>query len=125
MFHGWTDAVIPPGPTVDYFDAVVRETFAGDAARAADHVRLYGVPGMGHCAGGPGPQPDYSAWLTALVGWVEEGQRPEAIIGRVVEDGRVVNERPLCPYPGRAVYTGPSGTGNDPANWKKENFTCR
>ncbi|MGE0622001.1 MAG: tannase/feruloyl esterase family alpha/beta hydrolase [Pseudomonadales bacterium] len=125
MFHGLADAVIPPEPTLDYFDAVVETTFAGDAGRAVDHVRLYGVPGMAHCRGGAGPQPDYADWLTALVAWVEDGRRPETITARTLEDGRLTNERPLCPYPARAVYTGPAGTQHDPANWREHNFTCR
>jgi feruloyl esterase len=125
MFHGWADAVIPPGPTVDYYDAVVAETFDGNAADAAEHVRLYGVPGMGHCRGGPGPQPDYRAWLESLVAWVEDGRRPEAIVGRVVDGDEVVNERPLCPYPTRAVYTGPPASRNEPSSWRAENFECR
>jgi len=125
MFHGWADAVIPPGPTVDYYDAVVAETFDGNAAEAAEDVRLYGVPGMGHCRGGPGPQPEYQDWLEALVAWVEDGRRPEAIVGRVIENGQVVNERPLCPYPTRAVYTGPPAVTNEPSSWRAEHFACR
>ena len=39
--------------------------------------------------------------------------------------GKVDNERPLCPYPKQAVYTGPQGGQNDPANWVAANFTCR
>ena len=124
MFHGWADAMIPPGPTIDYFNAVVADTFGGSKDRAADHLRLYMVPGMGHCRGGPGPQPEYLEWLTSLTRWVEQGEAPQAIVGHSLDPQRP-NERPLCPYPQRAVYTGPSGKQNDSANWVGSNFTCR
>lgn len=125
LFHGWADAVIPPGPTVDYFAAVVDGTFSADAERAADHVRFYGVPGMAHCRGGAGPQPDYGVWLDTLTAWVEEGRRPEAITARAMDGDRLLNERPLCPYPARAVYTGPAGKEDDPTSWRQDNFACR
>ena len=35
----------------------------------------------------------------------------------------VDNERRICAYPEKAVYTGPSEGRNDPANWVQENFT--
>ena len=37
----------------------------------------------------------------------------------------VDNERPICAFPERAVYTGPAGGADDPANWVADNFTCR
>jgi hypothetical protein len=39
--------------------------------------------------------------------------------------GTVENERKICPYPQHAVYTGPAGGENNPANWVQGNFTCR
>lgn len=128
MFHGWADAVIPPEPTIDYFNAVTADTFAGSAGRAAERMRLYMVPGMGHCTGGPGPQPEYLSWLDALVQWVEQGEAPGPIIGRSLPaegQERTINERPLCPYPQRAVYTGAPDTRNDPESWVAGNFACQ
>jgi hypothetical protein len=72
---------------------------------ADDVVRLFPVPGMGHCRGGPAT--DQFDGFGALVNWVEKGQAPsriEASAGRGSPwPGRT---RPLCPYPEFAKYTG-------------------
>ena len=54
---------------------VVQVTFGGDLEEARKHVRLFMVPGMGHCRGGPGP----NQWdkLAPLVEWVEQGKVPD------------------------------------------------
>ncbi len=62
-------------------------------------LRLYMVPGMGHCGGGQGHST--VDWLTPLVDWVENGVAPEAIVG-----SKPGSTRPHCPYPQEAVYDG-------------------
>ena len=122
LWHGWNDAGAPPAPTQDYYDEVVATTFGGDRAKAREHTRLFMVPGMGHCAGGPGP----NIWdpLAPLVEWVEKGTAPGSVIARHETDGRVDDERPVCAYPQVARYSGPAGGANDPPNWVAANFTC-
>ena len=56
---------------------------------------------------------------------MERGTAPDALIATHATDGVVDNERPICAFPERAVYTGPEGGADDPANWIAENFTCR
>ncbi len=92
-------------------------------AAARDRARLFMVPGMGHCRGGNGPD----TWdrLAPLVDWVEHGTAPDALIATHQTNGQVDNERPIRAAPQRAVYTGPAGGADDPANWEQENFTCR
>ena len=65
--------------------------------------RLFLVPGMGHCGGGPAALDDFDL-LTALVDWVEKENAPQAIraTGRALP-GR---SRPLCAYPQHAHYKG-------------------
>ncbi len=123
VYHGWADFSPPPEPTLDYYKAMVETTFGGAIEAARDQARLFMVPGMGHCRGGPGP----NTWdkLPALVDWVENGNPPNFLIATHSTDGVVDNERPLCPYPEQAVYSGPSGGENDPANWVASNFTCQ
>ena len=123
LYHGWADALVVPQPTVTYYDDMVDTTFGGDLAVAQERARLFMAPGMGHCRGGRGPD----TWdrLAPLVAWVERGEAPDALIATHATDGTVDNERPLCPYPARAVYTGPAGGADDPANWTAANFTCR
>lgn len=123
MFHGWSDGLIVPGGTVDYYERMVDETFGGDLDEARDHARLFMIPGMGHCGGGPGP----NTWdrLAPLVEWVERGNAPGALIATHSTRGIVDNERPIYPYPDQAMYTGPAGGRDDPANWVAENFSRR
>ena len=123
LYHGWSDTGTVPAATVAYYDHVVETTFDGQLATAREHARLFLAPGMGHCGGGPGP----NTWdkLDDLVAWVERGDAPDAVIATHRTDGVVDNERPLCAYPERAVYTGPAGGANDPVNWVQGNFSCR
>jgi len=123
VYHGLTDALSIAEATVNYFTDMVDTTFDGSFAAAGDNARLFLAPGMGHCGGGAGP----NSWdkLPALVDWVENGITPDSIIATHSSNGRVDNERPLCPYPQRARYTGPAGGANDPGNWVARNFTCQ
>jgi len=134
VYHGWGDAQIPPEPILDYYKDVVKTTFAGDVNAAREHARLFMVPGMGHCDGGPGP----NTWdrLAPLVDWVENGKAPDFLVATHSgaswdapaarnTAGTVENERRICPYPQHAVYTGPAGGENNRANWVQSNFSCR
>ncbi len=120
LYHGWSDADISPLGTIDYYDDVVRTVAGGDDASTAlseaqEFVRLFMVPGMGHCRGGPGP--DTFDALSALEAWVEEGRAPERIVASKVEGGEVVRTRPLCPYPQVAQWSG-AGSTDDAANFR-------
>jgi feruloyl esterase len=123
LWHGWADAGAPPEPTLDYYREVVAATFDGDMDSAREHTRLFMFPGMGHCAGGPGP----NRWdpLAPLVEWVENGRAPDSVVATHERDGQVDNERRICAYPQQAAYTGPRGGAQNPANWRAENFTCQ
>ena len=80
-------------------------------------MRLFMVPGMLHCTGGPGPS-SFDA-LGALEDWVEKGRAPERVVASHSTNGTVDRTRPLCVYPKVAVY---SGSGSTDA---AESFTCR
>ena len=123
LYHGWADAMVHPEPVYDYYKDVIATTFRGNLKAAKDSVRLFMVPGMGHCQGGPGP----NSWdkLSALVDWVEKGKAPDYLVATHSSDEVVDNERKLCAYPEIAAYTGPAGGENDPANWVESNFECR
>jgi feruloyl esterase len=79
-------------------------------------LKLYMVPGMGHCGGGVGHA--NVDWLTPLVSWVEENVEPGAIVGSKTAGG-VTSTRPHCPYPQESVYDG-VGDPNVAAS-----FACR
>jgi feruloyl esterase len=129
IYHGWNDPAISPLNSIDYLHSVQAKM---GAKQTDSFVRLYLVPGMLHCAGGPGPdsfgqngldsaEPDHSV-SKALERWVENRQAPGSIIAtRFKTDGNpasgVERTRPLCPYPQVAQYSG-SGSTDDAANFK-------
>ncbi len=130
LYHGWNDAAIPALNTVDYYRNVVARMSLRSANR---FVRLYMVPGMQHCGGGPGAGsfgvdpsenagPEHSMF-SALEKWVEHGKAPRAIIASKNADtsnpsSSIQMTRPLCPYPEVAKYKGRGDTN------KAANFAC-
>jgi len=113
MTHGWADPQTPPLNGIDYY-ARVRSTVG--AKGADESIRLFMVPGMGHCEGGVGT--DAFDAMQPLTAWVERGTAPERFDAARVVDGRVVRTRPLCPYPKVARWNG-SGDTNAAAS-----FSC-
>ncbi|MEU4232403.1 tannase/feruloyl esterase family alpha/beta hydrolase [Nonomuraea sp. NPDC026600] len=81
MYTGWADPVVSAYDTIDYYRQVVRATAGarGEAVRRTqEFARLFMVPGMTHCAGGPGP--NVFDTLTPIVRWVERGAAPTEIV---------------------------------------------
>ena len=89
IWHGWGDADPHPGSSLDYYQAVVDRTFDGDLDAAKERARLFMIPGMGHCGGGPGP----NTWdtLAPIVEWVENGIAPDYLVVTHETDGLVDN----------------------------------
>lgn len=115
MYHGWSDPGISANGTVDYYDKVVKAV--GGKERADQMVRLFLVPGMHHCSGGPGP--NAFDMLPVLEDWVERATPPARVIATRSVAGRVERTRPLCPHPHVARYVG-SGSIDDAANFRCE-----
>jgi feruloyl esterase len=113
MYHGWNDPAISALNSVDYYESVVVAARRFRAGAAEDFFRLFMVPGMQHCGGGPGT--DTFDALGALERWVEEGVAPD----RIIAAGAVDRTRPLCPYPQVARYLGQGSTDD------ARNFACR
>lgn len=122
VYHGWNDPSIPAQNSVNYYESVW-SALAGGAdrqaalARTQAFFRLFLVPGMQHCSGGPGT--DRFDMLTALEHWVEKGVAPDRVIASHTTGDRVDRTRPLCMYPQVATYTG-NGSTDEAAN-----FVCR
>jgi feruloyl esterase len=112
LYHGWNDGLISAGNTVNYFESVVKEMGRGQD----DWLRLFMMPGVGHCSGGAGP--DQVNWMAALERWRESGKAPDRIEAARVAGNRIETTRPLCPYPQIAKYTGVGSTSD------AGNFTC-
>jgi feruloyl esterase len=114
LWHGWADQNIAPQNSINYYNNVA--AVVGDEAATQEFLRLFMVPGMGHCQGGPGPG-NFDA-LAALEQWVEEGVAPEQLAGSHLTNGKVDLTRPICLYPEVAQY---SGSGSEA---EAENFDC-
>ena len=111
MWHGLADAAILATSSADYYDGV--EKLMGGRAQTQDFFRLFLVPGVHHCAGGPGFA-QFDA-LTLLENWVEKGEAPNVLIASRVVNG-VTERRPVYPYPLLARYSG-QGDPKDPASF--------
>jgi hypothetical protein len=107
----WYHGVSDPGPpvlgTIAYYNDLVAKN--GGRVNTETFARLYLVPNMGHCRGGPAT--DQFDMLTPLVEWVEKGVAPGPVVasGRQFTSAPTTRSRPLCPYPQQARYTGPAG----------------
>lgn len=113
FFHGDSDPWFSPLDTLRYYKSLAATN--GGAEQVATWSRIFLVPGMAHCGGGPSL--DHFDMLTALVNWVEKGKAPELVIatGKAFP-GR---SRPLCAYPKHAQYTG-TGDTQDARNFRCE-----
>ena len=102
--------------------------------RVRQYHRLFMLPAVGHCGGSTGPSaigggaPEPPAAyrtaethaVSAVIKWVEQGVAPEKIVAsRFSTSGALLRQRPVCPYPAQAVYSG-AGSIDDAAN-----FSCK
>ena len=116
VYHGSADQMVPSESSIHYYDSVLRKL---GPARADSFYRLFMIPGMAHCGGGPGADflfqseiapdipldPDRDL-LTALEHWVENGEAPKRFVASRVEGGKTTRTRLVCPYPSAARYGG-------------------
>ncbi|WP_239091536.1 tannase/feruloyl esterase family alpha/beta hydrolase [Streptomyces sp. SID14478] len=108
LWHGLGDQHIPAVGTMAYYKAVEQEM--GGASATTDFARLFLLPGVAHCGGGQGP--DTFDALTALTGWVTEGDAPARLTTRSLDgDGRTTATRPAYPFP---VYARSTADGYTP-----------
>ncbi len=114
MYHGWSDPQISPLNTINYYSSALK---ALGAAETADSIRLFMLPGMGHCEGGDGPN-TFDA-IGTLARWFEKGEAPNQIVASHSTNGAVDRTRPICAYPKVAAYVG-SGSIDEAAN-----FVCK
>jgi hypothetical protein len=126
QYVGWGDTAISPENDINYYGAVTKEL--GGQQDTQDFYRLFMVPGMAHCGGGPGanafgqpfaangPNPSDASddILTALDRWVEHQNAPDKIVAtKYVNDDPtqgIAFQRPLCPFPEFAKYNGTGST---------------
>lgn len=93
LYHGWADPQTPPGNTIAWYERALAAS--GEAGR--EGMRLFMVPGMGHCDGGAGT--DSFDAVDVATAWHTTGRAPARVLASRLEQGRVTRTRPLCAYP--------------------------
>jgi feruloyl esterase len=124
IYHGWADGLITATDSLDFY-----QRLHADGRDKASFTRLFMVPGMQHCAGGPGvalfgqlaeipPFPGATAdndLLLALDRWSETGAAPDRMFGKLASPGNAAKAgpqsegyglRPICAFPKVARYDG-------------------
>jgi feruloyl esterase len=131
-YHGHEDILISSANSARYYQ-LVRDTMKLEPAQLDEFYRLFMIPGMGHCGGGPGASmigqghtgvatedPNGNV-LKAIVRWVEEGIAPDTILGSKMVEGsktEVKFQRKHCRFPRHPSY----GGSGDPG--EAESWTC-
>ncbi len=107
IFQGMADPVFSANDIERWYKEATSQT-------EGDFARLFMVPGMNHCGGGPAF--DNFDPLTALEGWVEKDEAPASLVAT----GQSFPDRsmPICAYPQEAHYT-----GEDPNS--ADSYTCQ
>lgn len=118
LWHGWADHYAPPFMSLNYLTELKRAM--GDN-RVSEFFKLFMLPGVFHCAGGP--RPVRHTFLDMLVEWVEHGRDPHRAVVEFLEDEAVSFSRPAFPYPSVVAWDGKG----DPANqtsYKRRDLPC-
>jgi len=138
LYQGLNDVVVLPQWIIKYYENV--EKVMGGPEQTRSFVRLFPLPGVEHCAGGPGA--DTIDYLSYLEDWVERGHAPDRVIAahldveqfmktRDLKSRDVMTQlekfkadpknfqftRPVYPYPLHAKYKG-RGNPDDEANFE-------
>ena len=124
MYHGWADWLVPSPESINLLQKrsrMPRPIQPQAATSVCDQetqtfLRLFMVPGMSHCGGGPGL--NSSSRLSSLELWIEKGIAPEQLIAWREENGKILMTRPVCPFPQTARYSGTGDTN------QATSFTC-
>lgn len=118
IYQGQSDPVFSTNDIVRWYEKLALNN-GGDAT---DFVRLFVIPGMCHCNGGPAT--DQFDGLSALMTWVEAGQAPDRIVGSAYSSNAEIpmnwnknRTRPLCVWPKIPKYKGGDKE-------KAESFDC-
>jgi feruloyl esterase len=127
MYTGWMDGAVAAKMVIAYRDALAAT--AGGERRADEFMRLYLLPGVQHCRGGPGADQiggsgqDGTArdaqhdLLSALEEWVEKGRAPGSLVASKLDGTKTTRTHRVCPYPQQAVYDG-RGNGDDARSYR-------
>lgn len=117
LYQPWADGASNPLGTIKYYEAL--EQRYGQQVRST--VRLFMVPGMGHCVGGTYATDQFDM-VAAMEQWLDTDVAPDTVPAvKLDANGEVVRSRPLCAYP-NVVALKPDAASVDPL--RAENLTC-
>ena len=128
MYDSLNDGIFSAVDLVSYYHQLDRVT--GDAD---DFARLFLIPNMAHCGGGPATSSFSANLLTAITNWVEKRRPPDQIVAantntsspfpatapfdsRVAQNFPSGGTRPICAFPRQTRYKG-TGSPGDAANF--------
>ena len=102
-WHGWQDPLVLPDQAVDWYESVVDEM--GGVSEVDPFLRLFMIPGKGHCWEMPAAAPDRFDPITVLDNWVEYGRAPRQLhVSALDAESSAVPESVVCPYPFAPVH---------------------
>lgn len=104
IYQGMSDPVFSPNAIIGWYRQLMQQY-----QRPQKWARLFLIPGMNHCGGGPAT--DQFDALTAIARWTEDDQAPARILAHGATFPGVT--RPLCPYPKYARYKGGNPKSED------------
>ena len=131
IYDAVNDGIFSAVDLVHWYNSLLPAPPVTDKQR---YARMYLVPNLAHCGGGPATAIFTANMLSALTDWVEKRAAPGAIIAankstsspfpsgppfdpQVARNFPTGGTRPLCPYPQQTRYSG-SGATNDAANFR-------
>jgi Tannase and feruloyl esterase len=131
IYDAVNDGIFSGVDLVQYYN----EVNAVSGGHAQDFAKLYLIPNMAHCGGGPATNSFSANLLSAITTWVEEKAAPNEIIAantnttspfpsgapfdpRVAQNFPTGGTRPICPYPQQTRYKGKGATN------EAVNFVC-
>jgi feruloyl esterase len=108
IYHGWSDPAMAPLESLRFYKHLINDVFSGNVTKVRRFARLFMVPGMHHCEGGPGP--NVFDMLSPLNKWVTNHEAPNSVraVHYYENDPTTFIDRsmPLCPYPETAHFVG-------------------
>jgi hypothetical protein len=129
IYSSVNDGIFSGAHIVNWYEQMNR----AKGGHAHEFARLFMVPNMAHCGGGPATNSFAGSMLQAIKDWVESGRPPDRIVAaninssspfpsgglfdkRVAKNFPTGGTRPLCPYPQQSRYQG-SGSTADAAHF--------
>ncbi|MGC3944385.1 MAG: tannase/feruloyl esterase family alpha/beta hydrolase [Chryseolinea sp.] len=106
LYHGWNDPVLSAYSTIEHYEAALQKD-----KDLSKNIRLFLLPGVLHCSGGPGCA-DVD-WISLIQNWVENKQEPVVAMSSKAVDGKVVATKPVYNYPKVAIYKGTGDVSKD------------